>query len=60
MGAGRPASAPEVAVVDVLADRRRSPVPAPPTPELTPLDPAPVTDDLTEVLALAHRTLRRP
>jgi hypothetical protein len=47
-------------VVDVLAERRRAPVPIPPLPTFTSIDPVPITDDLTEVLALAHRTLRRP
>lgn len=49
----------DVDVVDVLAERRLAPAPIPALPELAPLAPAPVTDDLTEVLALAHRALRR-
>lgn len=51
---------PATDVVDVLADRRRAPAPIPAVPALRPIDPVPVTDDLTEILALAHRALRRP
>lgn len=49
----------EVSAVDVLAQRRRGPTPLPALPELRPIDPVPVNDDLTEILALALRTLRR-
>lgn len=45
------------ALVDVLAERRRSPAPLPPPPELAALAPVPITDDLTEILALALRVL---
>ncbi|MFV0309030.1 MAG: SWIM zinc finger family protein [Desertimonas sp.] len=44
-------------VVDVLAERRRGPAPLPPSPALAPLARVPVTDDLTEVLALALRSM---
>lgn len=57
--AGRPGRV-ETHVVDVLAERRKGPAPIPSLPTFTSIDPVPITDDLTEVLALAHRTLRRP
>ena len=50
----------ETRAVDILAERRAAPAPIPPLPTFTSIDPVPITDDLTEVLALAHRTLRRP
>ena len=46
--------------VDVLAGRRRAPAPIPPLPVITSIDPVPISDDLTEILALALHTLRRP
>ena len=45
-------------VVDVLADRLRARAPIPARPELDPLPPVPVTDDLTEILATALAALR--
>jgi hypothetical protein len=62
---GRPGSArPPVAtgrvtVVDVLAERLRSPVDRPPLPTLAPAPRVPVTDGFSEVLAEALDELRR-